>query len=155
MLKRPPNIRGFTLIEALLVMALVAVFAALVPPLLSKALPGIQMKATARIIASAMRRARINAINTGKDVSLIVDIERYTVQVGDSNYIIHIPTVLNVKLDTADQELIDNQRGGIRFYPNGTSTGGRVTLYYQTNGYGMDVDWLTGRVQILPIASPP
>ena len=36
----------------------------------------------------------------------------------------------------------------ITFYPDGSSTGGRVTLRDEDNGYVVDVDWLTGRIDV-------
>ncbi len=39
-------------------------------------------------------------------------------------------------------------RGGIRFYPDGSSTGGRVTLSLEGLQMRVDVEWLTGRVRI-------
>ena len=39
--------------------------------------------------------------------------------------------------------------GRIRFYPDGTSTGGRVTLTGSGAKYDILVDWLSGRVKIV------
>ena len=38
------------------------------------------------------------------------------------------PQRLDLKLYTAQSEIVDDKRGAIRFYPDGSSTGGRVTL---------------------------
>jgi general secretion pathway protein H len=40
------------------------------------------------------------------------------------------------------------RRGAIRFYPDGSSTGGRITVTFGRTQYLVDVDWLTGRVSI-------
>jgi general secretion pathway protein H len=37
----------------------------------------------------------------------------------------------------------------VRFFPDGGSNGGRITLAAGDRKYDVDVDWLTGRVAIL------
>ena len=56
---------------------------------------------------------------------------------------------LELKLFTAQSDIISEHRGAIRFYPDGGSTGGRVTLAAGERKFEVDVDWLTGRVAIL------
>ena len=41
-----------------------------------------------------------------------------------------------------------DKRGAIRFYPDGSSTGGRITVSSGERKFLVDVDWLTGRVSI-------
>jgi general secretion pathway protein H len=45
-------------------------------------------------------------------------------------------------------ELIGRSAGQIRFFPDGTSTGGRVTLTGSGSRYNVVVDWLTGLAAI-------
>ena len=52
------------------------------------------------------------------------------------------------RLYTAQSEIVDDKHGAIRFYPDGSSTGGRVTLASGERKFLVDVDWLTGRVTI-------
>ena len=40
-------------------------------------------------------------------------------------------------------------RGAIRFFPDGSSTGGRITLSTDRLAYLVDVDWLTGKIHLL------
>jgi len=56
---------------------------------------------------------------------------------------------MELKLFTAQRDLIDGNTGSIRFYPDGGSNGGRITLGSGDRKYEVDVDWLTGRVAIL------
>jgi general secretion pathway protein H len=53
-----------------------------------------------------------------------------------------------LKLLTAQTEVESDHRGSIRFYPDGSSTGGRITVSSGERQYLVDVDWLTGRVAI-------
>jgi general secretion pathway protein H len=55
---------------------------------------------------------------------------------------------LELKLFTAQTEAVSERKGAIRFYPDGSSTGGRITVASGERKYLVDVDWLTGRVSI-------
>ena len=43
---------------------------------------------------------------------------------------------------------VNDKVGAIRFFPDGGSNGGRITLAAGERKYDVDVDWLTGRVAI-------
>jgi len=59
-----------------------------------------------------------------------------------------LPENLELKLYAAQSEVSSERRGSIRFYPDGSSTGGRITVAAGERKYLVDVDWLTGRVSI-------
>ena len=44
---------------------------------------------------------------------------------------------------------MSERQGSIRFFPDGGSNGGRITVASGERKYEVDVDWLTGRVAIL------
>ena len=54
-----------------------------------------------------------------------------------------------LKLYTAQEELIDNATGNIRFFPDGSSTGGHITVSGPKLAYRINVDWLTGAIAIV------
>ena len=139
---------GFSLIELLVVLAIAALILAVTPPLLSNAMPGLQLKSTARQMAAGLRYARDRAVARRSEVNFSVDLEARSVTVTGRKGVISISDDLDVSLVTAASELVGETLGHIRFYPDGTSTGGRVTVGYKGNGYAVDVDWLTGRVSI-------
>lgn len=145
---------GFTLIEMLLVMAIVGLILAVAPPLLSAALPGLQLKGSARELMAALRQVRSRAVVQGSEAVLELDVEEHVARVTGDTHRIRLPKAIDITLVTAHRELDDVQRGRIRFYPDGTSTGGRLILRYGTSGYQVDVDWLTGRIE-LSAAAPP
>jgi general secretion pathway protein H len=53
-----------------------------------------------------------------------------------------------MKLLTAQSELTEDGKGRIRFYPDGSSTGGRVTILRDTKEWRVEVAWLTGEVRL-------
>jgi general secretion pathway protein H len=53
-----------------------------------------------------------------------------------------------VELNTARSELTSETAGGIRFYPDGGSTGGNVRLEANGRVYQVNVAWLTGEASV-------
>ena len=56
---------------------------------------------------------------------------------------------IGVTLKIAASERLDENSGRIRFFPNGTSTGGGVSLERRGQTYNILVDWLYGRVRVV------
>lgn len=55
---------------------------------------------------------------------------------------------VQAKINTTSAEVGNTQQAGIRFYPDGSSTGGSVDLTYNQQTYKVNVEWVTGRVSI-------
>lgn len=140
--------RGFTLIELLLVLALAGLMIGLVPPLIAAAFPGVQLKAAARSAAAGLRLAREEAIRGGHDVAFLMDVDGRRYQVEGDGRIVSLPSGLDLKLEGARSEVRDDGVGGVRFYPDGSSTGGRVIVSRKGHGYQVGVTWLTGRIAV-------
>jgi general secretion pathway protein H len=146
--------RGFTLLELLMVLAIVSLMIAVVPPLLSGLGGGAELRGTTRQLAAAMRIARSEAILRRQEAVLTLDLEERFFQVAGDTRKVSLPESIKVKLYTAQTELLDGATGTIRFFPDGTSTGGHVALANEKIGYSVNVDWLTGRVWILALENP-
>lgn len=149
-----PRAKGFTLIELLVVLAIAGLIMAVTPPLLSSAMPGLQLKGTARQLAAGLRFARGRAVAQRAEAVLALDLETRSVSISGREGSLSIPDDLDVELVSAVSELQDEGTGSIRFFPDGSSTGGRITLSYRGRGYDLDVDWLTGRVSIVAAELP-
>lgn len=140
--------RGFTLLELLLVLVIAAAGYALVVRLASGGVSGAQLKSAARAVAAGLRDARGTAIATQESAALTLDLEHRSFEVSGGRRARSLPDQLDLKLYTAQSEIVDDKRGSIRFFPDGSSTGGRVTLASGERSFLVDVDWLTGRVRI-------
>ena len=86
---------------------------------------------------------------TRHDARLVLDLEQRTFQVEPDSRVHTLPRTLELKLYTAQSDLVSDRVGAIRFFPDGGSNGGRITLAAGQRKYDVDVDWLTGRVAIL------
>jgi general secretion pathway protein H len=140
--------RGFTLLELLLVLVVAAASYALVLRVSAGGASGAEIKSAARTVAAGLRDARGTAIATQESAALLLDLEHRSMEVSGGRASRTLPQRLDVKLYTAQSEIVDEKHGAIRFYPDGSSTGGRVTISSGERKLLVDVDWLTGRVSI-------
>ncbi len=147
---RRRSARGFTLIELLVVLVIIALVAAVAIPNLRRA-PTVELRTAADRVAAALRQTRVDAMAGGKALALVVDTGARTLQAENAGNPQALPRSLGVTLDTAAREMLDDDRGGIRFWPDGSATGGRVTLASDGLQVRVDVEWLTGRVRISDI----
>ena len=144
----PSQPRGFTLVELLVVLAIAGLMLALAPPLISSVMPGVELKAAARRTAGALRLAREIAIADGRDAAWVLDIDSNRYRIDGDHRGGSLPAGLEVELVAAEDEMQSDSVGAIRFFPDGSSTGGRVILKRGDGGYQVGVNWLTGRILI-------
>ena len=140
---------GFTLLELLVVLMLMAMVYALAVPMISAGLPGTELKGAARQLAAGLRQARSQAVTRKEESTLTLDVEKRNFKVSGDQRRYALPTKLEISLFTAQSELLPDKVGAIRFYPDGSSTGGRITVTSGVRKYDINVDWLTGQVTIL------
>lgn len=139
---------GFTLLEIMVVLVIAAAaYAVLLSGPLGKA-SAADLKAAARTLASGLRQAQTTAMATRKDAVLTIDVESKEFVTTLDTTPRKLPGNLELKLYAAQSEVSSERRGSIRFYPDGSSTGGRITVGSGERKYLVDVDWLTGRVTI-------
>lgn len=149
---KPAN--GFTLIELLVVMMIIATLLATIPAAYNKAMPGAELKSAARQMATGLRAARNEAISTNQEVTfdLNLDTRQFTITVPQGrtrSYTLPDDEAINIQLFTAETELSTDYHGGsIRFFADGSSTGGQIKLARQQRRYTIDIQWLTGRVRL-------
>ncbi len=140
--------RGFTLVELLVVMGIIALVLALAAPMVSRGLPGASIKTAASDVAQGLRRAQSEAIVNNAEVVFRLDVDGRRFAVGDGAKALALPKEIELSLVVGDSEVVDDSIGGIRFFPDGSSTGGRVRLAIADRVYRVSVDWLTGRVRV-------
>lgn len=139
---------GFTLFEVLIVLAIVALVVSAVF-LVPKAGSGTaNLKSTAFSTAALLRQARSRAIVRGQEVSVLVDLSRRVIRSGRGIKPIQISKGIKVAMSGAANERKSNRIAGIRFYPNGSSTGGKLRFSRNEQTIGIQINWLTGRISI-------
>ena len=147
--RTPRRLRGVTMIELLVVISIMALIAAMTVPLLSGGVSTTELKGAAREVAAGLRYARSDAVATRQETRLVLDLEGRTFRIDRDARLHSLPKQAEIKLFTAQSDIADEKTGAIRFYPDGGSNGGRVTIAAGERKFEVDVDWLTGRVAIL------
>lgn len=116
---------GFTLLEMLVVIAVMALILGLVTQFGPPRSHRLEAQAAAQSIANAMRMARGRAIAQGQPVAFVLPA---------------VPGWLAVTVQAPP--------GGIIFAPDGSASGGSVRLDGSGQDLTVSANWLTGRVRI-------
>src|ERR1700674_2700272 len=116
--------RGVTLLELLIVLTLMALIAAMTLPMFSGGVSGTDLKTAARDVAAGLRLARDRAIAQRTESLLELNLEARTFRVSPDERPHRLPEKLDLKLYTAQRDLLNDKVGSIRFFPDGGSNGG-------------------------------
>lgn len=141
----PSKQSGVSLLELVVVMVLVAMLFAVVGTSVSRSVSASELRNTAREITAGLRHTRGQAIIKREQQVFLVDAEKRSWQAAGREPRT-LPEGLDITMTTARSELTGESAGGIRFYPDGASTGGSVTLSVEEREWHITVAWLTGEI---------
>ena len=139
---------GVTLLELLIVLALMAIVAGIVLPMFGGPVSTSELRASARQLAAGLRLGGSEAVAQRRETFLVLDVAGKRFKVDRDAKEHALPSRIELKLFTAQNDLVDESVGSIRFFPDGGSNGGRITVASGERKYDVDIDWLTGRVAI-------
>lgn len=139
---------GFSLVEVLLVLVIAGLLLGGVAMQMSD---GPVLRTAARDVLSSLRHARSLAIMRQQSLVWSMDItqKKYWVELPkfkDRTKILH--NSLSVKVNTTASEIVSNTQGNIRFFPDGSSTGGSVDISKDDQTFTVNVEWISGRISI-------
>ena len=136
---------GFTLIEMLVALAIIAIIMAIALPRLTRPSDGVRLAAAAREVTGALRLTRSASIAANAEHVWRLDVEkrRFSASAGSAER--SLPPDIRAELKVAEPERISASRGGIRFFPDGSSTGGEIALSLKGRSIKLCVHWLTGQ----------
>ncbi|KRD34095.1 type II secretion system protein GspH [Lysobacter sp. Root916] len=143
----PRLVRGFTLLEMLLVIALIAAIGLLAAFAFTGGIAGMQLRSNAKELAAQLRYTRTQAIATGQKQTFTIDPGAHTWS-GANGRAGEIPKSLKLSFVGARQLQPAEGQGAIVFFNDGASTGGRIQLSAKRAGWNIDVAWLTGEVRL-------
>ncbi len=127
---------GFTLIEIIVVIVIMAMVSGLVLIKQPWRSAGLNTDATVRALTNALRLARSRAIAQDRQVAVVTAANGFAV---DGRSIWALPP---------EEALSPSE---IVFTPDGGSTGGTILLASGARRISVDVNWLTGRVRALEL----
>lgn len=140
---------GFTLLEMVCVLAIIAMLAAVLLPFIPRQTSRARLQAYALEAATLLKADRNAAIRRQIDVATLVDAGTRSIRSGATSAVLRIPD--DVRFDTLLPQTC-NRRAAlstISFFANGMSCGGTIALTRFDAGYEVRVNWLTGRIEIV------
>ena len=139
--------QGFTLLEMIVVLLIIATMATLLGTSVVGRLDSVKVATAARDLTAALRYTRSQAILHREEKFVEVDLKNKT-YLAPGRGPVELPKTMELKLLTARSEVTDNKVGRIRFFSDGGSTGGRVTLISGGREWKVNVSWLTGEIEM-------
>lgn len=143
---RSRHATGMTLLEMLLVIALVAVSATLAVAAIGGGREGQQLRGAVRELSAQLRYTRTQAIVQGQMQQFRIDPAARHWQAPNGRQG-DLPEALRVRFTGAAQLQPSAGVGVIAFYPDGGASGGRIELEGARSGWQLDVGWITGQVR--------
>jgi general secretion pathway protein H len=140
---------GFTLLEMVCVIALIAMLAAVLLPFLPRHTSRSRLQAYALETATLLKADRNIAIRRRANVSTLVDAPSRAIHSGVTSQTVRIPD--DVRVDALLPETCRQRAvlSTISFFADGMSCGGSIALSRLDSSYEIRVNWLTGRIEIV------
>ena len=138
---------GFTLVEVLVVLVMFAVIAGAVAFNLSGSLKAKKIRGASKELVAALRYTRSQAVVKHEEQRLMIDVENKSYQAPGKKKV-SFPEGMELKVFAAESEVPSDTQAGFRFFSDGSSTGGRVTLIYDERFWRINVAWLTGEIRL-------
>ncbi len=135
---------GFTLVELLVVLGITALVLAAVLMARPKAV-STRVAIAARAVASTLHLARAQAMASNAETVFRIDMQKQLFGLPRSMHA--LPRGMTVAMTVADTERVGDS-GGIRFFPDGQSSGGEIALTLDGQSARIAVNWLTGEPQL-------
>jgi general secretion pathway protein H len=139
--------RGFTLVEVTVVMVIVALVMGLVATSMSRSVSGAEARAAARELVASLRYTRARAILDKSEQVFEVNTDERSYQAPGREQV-DLPEGVDITITTALSEISAEGIAGIRFFPDGGSTGGSIELTVNERDYLVTVAWLTGETRL-------
>lgn len=130
-----------------MVMVIIAVVMGLVATSMSSSISSAEARAASRKLVASLRYTRARAILDKKEQVLLVDTENRSYQAPGRKQV-NLPEGVDLTITTARSELTSESVAGIRFFPDGGSTGGHIELTVNGREYRINVAWLTGETKL-------
>lgn len=150
----PRFAKGFSLLEIIVVVGLIALVMTFAAYTLNSQLPGQQLRSSAKELAAELRFTKSQAMVTGQAQSFLINAKTREWS-GPKNHSGVLPKSIEIIATTAKREQPEDGVAAIRFFPDGAATGGRILLQHDQAKWQIDVKWLTGEVGVSKPGSGP
>jgi general secretion pathway protein H len=146
--ERPHRERGFTMLELVCVLALLALLMGLVLPGMQRSWQRGRERASLRQLASTLRVARSEAATLHRRIRVFLDLDTNRYRLEESGQQGQMAGMRLVEAHLVWQDAFKRQ-GYIAFYGDGSSSGGQVTLVDSLGRrHWVGVETITGKVTL-------
>ena len=144
------GLAGFTLLEVVCVLAIVAILAAILLPIVPRGTSRARLESYAIETAAMLKVDRNIAMRNRVQVATLVDAPARRIRSGATGRVVQIPD--DVVFDAMLAARCNQRPVGatISFFASGMSCGGAIALTRLGTRYEIRVNWLTGGVEIVP-----
>jgi len=140
---------GFTLIEIVCVIAILAIGAALIMPQLPRGTSRARLESYAIATAALLKADRNAAIRAGVSVATEIDAPARLIRSGANERVVRVPDDVSMDALLAGRCRHDRAGRTIRFFASGMSCGGVIALTRQNVSYQVRVNWMTGGIEVV------
>lgn len=141
--QRSDKIAGFTLVEMMVVLAIMALVAAIAAPGLVKRYRTDNLDTSASEIVARFRTARTLAIATARPQRIVVDASTRTIRF-DERHLMKLADDVAMVVTTGRETAIADKQAVLTFLPNGSASGMEIDLRRGDETERIEVNWLTG-----------
>ena len=145
--QRQPHLIGFTLAELLVVLVIIGLASAVLAPRLLSSQTGVSAEITAMRLGNLYKESRKQAMLTGISQRVVVDTVAKMAWIDGGINRLTFPVTLELETTTAEAETSPGL-AGIRFFPDGVSTGGEVWFVSGNSNVLLSVLWVNGEVRV-------
>ena len=141
--------RGFTLLELLVVMVIISLLAVSLSGFVVRDNRSLDLEDAARSLVAGLNQVRSEAVFQNSEQRLGIDVDQRRFIAGDGARPLQMREDIKLSVTTTQQDRISQSVGQIRFFPDGSSTGGRIILMLDGQQKVVEIDWLTGLISVL------
>jgi general secretion pathway protein H len=138
---------GYSLLEMLAVLAIFAMVAAAVFNAAILRRPGETINMIGRSVLHLVSSQSLRAISSGQTARVKVDVDGHKITADGNNFEISVPLQFKLTALTGAELLEQDEIGIIEFYPDGSSSGGEITLVDAAGASrAIRINWLSGAI---------
>ena len=134
---------GFTLVEMLVVLAIMALVAAIAAPGLVSHYRTKSLETVAGEITMRLRLSRTSAIATARPRQIVVDLGSRLIRFGERDSLA-LPDDVKVTVITGQETVVADRQTVLTFLPDGSASGMDIALEQKGRTARIAVNWLTG-----------
>lgn len=144
--RKQESIEGFSLAEIIVVVGILALATGFFALNNSYNSDTRKLKLKASQVQNLIKRAKNNAIQKNVQTAVFFNRATRTFQTSEKHAnVVFIPNEMSVQIQTGSS-LIKNNKASIQFFPDGTASGGNISLENRKAQITITIPWLVGRV---------